>query len=116
MSFEKENREEMEDAYFAIGGAKLKIEKLGNANPKKVEINGGVAKLKLDLGGRWKKRSEIELSFALGDVGIKAPKGLEIATEKEGVVNLGFPKLSSEDPRVKLHFKGAFNLLDFERY
>lgn len=116
VSFKKENRETMDNAYFNIFGAKLKIERLGNANPEKVEINGGVAKLKLDLGGKWKKESEIELSFALGNVGIKAPKELKIATEKEGIVNLDFPKLSSKDPRVRLCLKGAFNLLDFERY
>lgn len=110
-----------------VAAAAIRIENLGNAGFREVELRSAVSDLTLDLGGRWKGEAEVEISATLANVGITAPAGLPLRvkasgflTEKtvEGLIRTDdaweTPNFWERSPRVTLRFRGVLSAFDLE--
>lgn len=71
-------------ATFETGAAELAIVRLGNASCAKVEIDGSVGKVDLDLGGNWQGNAEVDVRLTLGEVTLRIPSrlGVELALRR----------------------------------
>ena len=53
----------------------MSIDWLGNANLSKVDIQGGVGTLEVDLGGQWRRDAVVTIRASVGDVILRLPRG-----------------------------------------
>lgn len=51
----------------------LSIDWLGNANAHKVDVQGGVGTLEVDLGGQWRRDAAVTIRGSVGDVILRLP-------------------------------------------
>ena len=65
---------------LALDGSmgQLTVFAAGNASPRRLEVEHGMGQLLLDLSGRWRADSEVEVRFSMGDARIELP-GLDEA-------------------------------------
>lgn len=63
------------------GAASVKVESLANLGAKEATIEIGAAKLRLDLGGKQRGETTIDLSVGVGSCDIMAPENLPLRVE-----------------------------------
>ena len=51
----------------------LSIDWLGNANAGRVDVQGGVGALEIDLGGQWRRDAAVTIRGSVGDVILRLP-------------------------------------------
>jgi hypothetical protein len=60
----------------------LRFSDVGNASPRRVEVELGMGQLDLDLAGAWRGDSEVELDVGMGDCLVRLPE----SDEASGIV------------------------------
>ncbi|RKY69212.1 MAG: hypothetical protein DRQ02_01740 [Candidatus Latescibacterota bacterium] len=73
------NKEVMEELKLTAGAAKLRAERLGNANFKQMEFEGGVGSYTLDFRGHLRQKSRVDISMGLGQLILLIPQ--EVGTK-----------------------------------
>jgi len=116
ISFDKPNRISMTKLEVDAGAASIEIQKLGNSNLIKGEINTGVSLMHIDLGGEWRQKADVSLESAVANIQLSAPKDLKFNVEKEGFVTLGLKKKNVKNPRFTLTINSVLGLVGFEEY
>lgn len=64
----------------------LEVRSLGEASPRLVQVEHGMGELLVDLEGQWRRDSEIDISFSMGECRLWLPKDarIEIARASMG--------------------------------
>jgi hypothetical protein len=84
----------------------VRVENLGNARAKSVDVSGSMGNLTADLGGEWKPGSESELSFtqSMGEVRVNVPTKVRLQADvrdAEGKTqNIGPDADETKDPKA----------------
>jgi hypothetical protein len=76
----------------------VRVENLGNARAKSVDVSGSMGNLTADLGGEWKPGSESELSFtqSMGEVRVNVPTKVRLQADVRDAE--GRPRTSGRMP------------------
>lgn len=80
--FSDQNREVAEFCTFKAGAAVFEVEDLGNSGCRRLQVSGGVGKLKLDFSGAWGYDATGDVNVGLGTVEISVPAELGVRIEK----------------------------------
>jgi hypothetical protein len=83
LEFSRPNPTRADRVTFETGASKFTVEKLGNANFKRMDFEGGVGKFKLDFSGEYTGKSKARISVGLGAVTILIPRDLPVRIEAE---------------------------------
>lgn len=80
--------EPMESFFLDASIGELEVRRLGDASPRKVEVQHNIGEMLVDLQGSWQRDAEVDLHFNIGEGQVWLPK--ETRTRVERVrVNLG---------------------------
>ncbi len=79
ISFNRLNKEVMEELKLTVGAAKLRAEGLGNANFKQMRFQGGVGTYTLDFKGHLRQKARVDISMGLGQLTLLIPQ--EVGTK-----------------------------------
>lgn len=83
LKFSQPNPTRADRLSFETGASKFFVEKLGNANFRRLDFEGGVGKFELDFSGEYNAKSKARISIGLGSVTILIPRDLPVRIEAE---------------------------------
>jgi hypothetical protein len=63
----------------------MEIEHLGNASPAQVYVHHSFGSLRVDLSGRWRNDSTLDVTCGFGECAIEAPEDANLAVERARV-------------------------------
>ena len=66
--FDKPNEVRMSNFSLDTGAAKLEVWGIGNADPERVRVQGGVGNITLDFTGDWTHSAEVQVTAGVGAV------------------------------------------------
>jgi len=93
----------------SMGG--MQVSRLGNASPRRLEVDFGMGGLELDLRGQWLNDSDIDIRSSMGGTILRLPKSVVI----EGLASGGFsPPEETEIPRPTLRFTTSTRMGELE--
>lgn len=71
-------------AELSAGAAELSVIGLGNSRCDRIEFQGGVGRVMLDLSGSWSSSSEVAVKMAMGEVTLRLPRrvGVRVSLDK----------------------------------
>jgi hypothetical protein len=107
---------------LSIDGSMGQVEVIeaGNASPRRVEVRHGMGELLLDLTGKWRADSDVEVHFSMGDSRIDLPREDEAAAIVEKArVSLGDRSVTDQPvaelpaglPKVRVRATGGMGEL-----
>jgi len=79
LRFSRPNAVECESLALEAGAAQLTVSSLGNANCRRLKVEGGVGSLTLDFSGAWRIPMDAEVHLALGSLKLELPRGLGVS-------------------------------------
>jgi hypothetical protein len=85
----------------AMGG--MAVSELGNASPRKLDVDVNMGGLALDLDGEWLVDSQISIGASRGEVDMRLPDG--VAIEGLGDLGRGLQSRNDELPGLTLRFQ-----------
>jgi len=85
--FDAANPEPMSVFDADVGAGGLKLIGLGNAGASELRIHGTVGDLSLDLGGRWQRDMQVQVTSAVGNISITAPPAIGIELVSGGLLS-----------------------------
>ena len=88
----------------------LRLERLGNASPRRLEVHHTMGDLVVDLTGAWRNDADGEVRFGLGDCRVLAPdaahlrldKGMSLGEEHDGHDEANLPA-GAPELRLRVH-------------
>jgi hypothetical protein len=82
--FSQPNGVRCRSAELRAGAAELSVIGLGNSRCDRIEFEGGVGKVTLDLSGSWSTSSQVEVKMAMGEVTLRLPRrvGIRVTLDK----------------------------------
>lgn len=95
------------------GIGSLRVDNLGNASPREVEIDQSLGEMYLGLRGAWQNDAHIEARNGIGELEVEASDTAHIRLGKSGLVvgekNLDVPELDLPEgaPTLELSLSGA---------
>jgi hypothetical protein len=81
--FSQPNPSAAERMIFEAGAADFAIEKLGNANFKRLSFDGGIGKFEFDFSGEYHYKCRASISVGLGKAIIRIPRDLPVRIDAE---------------------------------
>jgi len=75
-----------------VGVGSINVRKLGNANCRRLEVNGGVGSITLDFSGKWQRDIFASIAGGIGGIHLIFPRELGVELDASG---FGAKKLSS---------------------
>ncbi|HID88445.1 MAG TPA: hypothetical protein EYH27_05360 [Anaerolineales bacterium] len=82
--FDEPNPEPMSDLIIQTGAANLRVDGVGNAGPERVQVEGGVGSLVLDLRGAWPQSTWVEIEAGIGALTLRLPTDVGVRVEVRG--------------------------------
>ncbi len=82
--FDEPNPEPMSDLIIQTGAANLRVDGVGNAGPERVQVEGGVGSLVLDLQGAWPQSAWVEIEAGIGALTLRLPTDVGVRVEVRG--------------------------------
>jgi hypothetical protein len=104
----------------AMGG--LELHGLGQASPRRIDVEHGMGELMLDLQGAWRRDGEVKARFRMGECRVWLPEGVHVDIRRANV-SMGEARTGKQDqatvppnaPKVTLEVSGAMGELRIER-
>jgi len=107
---------------LAVDGSMGQVEVIsaGNASPRRIEVKHGMGELLLDLTGKWRADSDVEVRFSMGDSRIDLPREDEAAAIVEkarvsmgdrSVIDTPLAELPAGLPKVRVWATGGMGEL-----
>ena len=90
--FGTSNPEVMDLFQLEVGVGSINVRKLGNANCRRLEVNGGVGSITLDFSGKWQRDIFASIAGGIGGIHLIFPRELGVELDASG---FGAKKLSS---------------------
>lgn len=128
ISFETPNRVRMERLSLTAGAAEFEAHDLGNARFDRLEFDGAIGDVLLDLSGEWDASATAAIKMGIGELRIRVPAEIGVRIERSSVlVSLdapGFektdrvyvtPNWGSADIRLEIQLEAAFGSVAVER-
>jgi hypothetical protein len=84
ISFAEPNPIAMDQMSFDIGAAAFHVAGIGNANARRLTVNGGVGDVALDFGGRWSGNMDAQISMGLGSLSLVLPRDVGVEIRRSG--------------------------------
>ncbi len=84
--FDEPNPEPMSDLIVQTGASNLRLDGVGNAGPERVQVEGGVGNLILDLRGAWPQSAWVEIEAGIGSLTVYLPTDIGVRVEVEGTM------------------------------
>ncbi len=78
VGFDRPNPEVMESLRVVIGVGDLEMKRLGNANFRKMSVDGGMGTIELDFSGKWSHPAEVAIESGLCDVRLIIPREIPV--------------------------------------
>jgi hypothetical protein len=92
--FDEPNEARMNRLTLDTGASKLDVHGIGHAGPERVNVQGGVGDITLDLTGAWPRSAEVEVTAGVGSVTLRLPDDVGVRVETEGgLTNVDAPGL-----------------------
>lgn len=111
----------MEEFNLQSSMGEVEVQSLGEASPRKVDVNHGMGELLLDLKGAWRRDAEIDVQFSMGECRLWSPENarLEIARASVGLGGKRVKRQNVEDlpenaPTLTLNVSGSMGELRIE--
>ncbi|HEY77373.1 MAG TPA: hypothetical protein G4O00_14545 [Thermoflexia bacterium] len=82
--FDEPNPEPMSDLIIQTGASNLRVDSIGNAGPERVQVEGGVGNLILDLRGAWPQSAWVEIEAGVGALTLYLPEEIGVRVEVRG--------------------------------
>ncbi len=99
--FSSPNPEEMSSLEIEVGAAAFRASGLGNANIRRLDVQGGVANVTLDFSGEWQRDMEAEVQMGVGSITFRIPRDIGVKVTKKGFLasfdSEGFTKRDGGD-------------------
>jgi hypothetical protein len=76
--FSEPNGVRCRSAELSAGAAELSVIGLGNSRCDRIEFEGGIGKVMLDLSGSWSTSSQVAVKMAMGEMTLRLPRGIGI--------------------------------------
>ena len=76
----------------------LRVDSLGHASPRTVDVTRSIGSMHLDLNGNWRNDSNIDVSCGIGECRVEVPDDVQVVFEGGGVL-IGDTNLRSLDRR-----------------
>lgn len=83
LRFSRPNRESMGEIKLQVGAAEFDAYGLGNANARRLRVEGGVGEVTLDFTGEWQRDLDVEVDMGLGSLVLRLPRGLGVRVRKD---------------------------------
>lgn len=107
------------------GMGEIRVERLGNARAREIEMSGRMGSMIADLGGDWPRGQVADLTIenTMGEFGLNVPNTVRIAPDSNADNVLGavssFPteaEASAEAPLLRLHMSNSMGETRVRRY
>ena len=107
------------------GMGEIRLERLGNAGPGKLEASGRMGSLTVDLGGDWPRNAvaDLTVSNTMGELRLDVPDSVRIAPDSNASNVLGeIGRIPTEDdasgeaPLLRLHLSNTMGETRVRRY
>jgi len=82
--FDEPNAVPMDHITLDTGASKIEVLGMGNANPEKVRLQGGVGDIALDLTGGWTHSADITVRAGAGALRVTLPSDVGVEIETRG--------------------------------
>ena len=82
--FDEPNPEPMSDLIIQTGASNLRVDGIGNAGPERVQVEGGMGNLVLDLRGAWPQSAWVEVEAGVGSLTLYLPTDVGVRVEVRG--------------------------------
>lgn len=63
----------------------MEVRSLGDASPRHVSVKHGMGQLLVDLGGKWRRDSDVDIGFSMGECRVWLPKDARIEFARASV-------------------------------
>lgn len=77
----------LEVASIQAGAARLEVNRLGNLNAERIEVDANASKATLDFGGGWQRGADVRIDLNLGAVELRFPRGLGVRLVTDTVLS-----------------------------
>jgi len=128
ITFDAPNRVRMERLSLTAGAAEFEAHSLGNARFDRLEFDGAIGDVLLDLSGQWDESATAAIRMGIGELTIRVPRDIGVRIERRSVlISLdapGFEKTDSvyvtsnwdtAEVRLEIELKAAFGSVEVER-
>lgn len=128
ISFDTPNRVRMERLSLRAGAAEFEAHELGNARFDRLEFDGAIGDVLLDLTGEWETDATAAIKMGIGELTIRVPREIGVRIERSSVlVSLdapGFektdrtyvtPNWDTAEVRLEISLEAAFGSVEVER-
>lgn len=119
LRFDEPTQEAMES--FSLDGSigEIRVEDLGNASPRHVQLKQGIGELRLGLTGAWRNDSQMKAAFSIGEMRLVRPDQARLTLDGSkisiGEVRKGSfdsPELPDDAPNITLSVAGSIGEID----
>jgi len=128
ISFDTPNRVRMERLSLTAGAAEFEARALGNARFDRLEFDGAIGDVLLDLTGEWDASATAAIKMGIGELTIRVPREIGVRIERSSLlISLdapGFektdrvyvtPNWESAEVRLDIVLQAAFGSVEVER-
>lgn len=128
ISFDSPNRVRMERLSLTAGAAEFEARSLGNARFDRLEFDGAIGDVLLDLTGEWDGDATAAIKMGIGELTIRVPREIGVRIERSSLlISLdapGFektervyvtPNWESAEVRLEIELQAAFGTVEVER-
>ena len=109
----------------AAGMGETRVDRIGNASPRELDVEGRMGSLIVDLGGDWPRGTVPDLAFdnSMGELRLNVPEAVRIASDSNGSNILGAitgprtgAEASGDAPLLRLHLTNSMGETRVRRY
>ncbi len=101
----------------------LKVDSLGNASPRLVEVRHSVGETEIDLHGAWRQDAEVHIWCGIGECDVRVPDDVNVDLQRASVLigesgsslRRDRPEPNPEAPTLKLSVSGQIGELNVRR-
>lgn len=83
MRFDEPNEADMSHLTLDAGTSRLDVTGIGHAGPERVNVQGGVGDITLDLTGAWPGSADVKITAGIGSVTLRLPDDVGVRVETE---------------------------------
>jgi hypothetical protein len=115
--FSQPNGVRCRSAQLSAGAAELSVIGLGNSRCDRIEFEGGMGKVMLDLTGSWSTSSRVAVKMAMGELTLRLPRGVGIRVTMDKFLSSFQPPaglVRREDDFVTQNYDKAERRIDID--
>ncbi len=128
ISFDTPNRVRMERLSLKAGAAQFEAHDLGNARFDRLEFDGAIGDVLLDLSGAWDHSATAAIKMGIGELKLRVPRDIGVRIERSSVlISLDAPEFERTDRvylspnwdsaavKLDIRLEAAFGTVSVER-